>query len=380
MNRTAKHQAPSRSDSTAGGLRLKPDTYIVQTQPGFEEIALDEAKARIAGARVVGRRLVPDRSGLGIFAAHHPNGIAKLRTAEDIFALVGYRNGLGAERSALDKMRAAIRDMPMFEWALPARVMLAPGSRAGRRLGFRVIARMTGEREFRRADFKRIVERGMLERGDHVWRLDEERADLEIWANLIDQELIVAVRLSDDRIRHRGLKIVDRPGALRPALAAALAWLSHPSDEDIVLDPFCGTASILIERARMGRYTMLYGFDRDSAAIEAARANVGPRYKPIELHVSDAGAIPLDNHSVTKIIANLPWGVQYGSHGDNRRLYPRIMAEFRRVLAREGRIVLLTGETRLIRELAAGGALTVEREIRVSILGARAAVYAGRIA
>ncbi|HTW87419.1 MAG TPA: methyltransferase domain-containing protein, partial [Candidatus Binataceae bacterium] len=298
--------------------------------------------------------------------------LLKLRCAEDLFAIVAYRRVVGAE---VEPIREAMLGTYHLEWALQARARLVPGSRAGRRLKFRVVARMAGEHEFRRVDLKRAVENGLVERGDHAWRLDEDQAEVEIWAMLNGDEFIAATRLSGDRLRHRGYKLADRPGSLRPAVAAALAWLSDPHADDVVLDPVCGVGTILIERAELGRYRLLLGGDHDPEALAAARTNVGPRYKPIELRAWDAAALPLEDHSVTKIVTNLPWGLRFGTHGENRRLYRRMLAEFRRVIVRGGRIVLLTGERALMRELVAERAVAPERVLKVSILGVIAEVY-----
>jgi tRNA (guanine6-N2)-methyltransferase len=192
---------------------------------------------------------------------------------------------------------------------------------------------------------------------------------------MIRAELFLAIRLSDDSMRHREYKTAHLPGSLRPAAAAALAWLSEPDDRDVVLDPFCGAGTILIERAHLGRYARLIGSDRDPAAIRAARANVGPRYKPIDLEGWDAGAIPLADASVNAIITNLPWGVRYSTHGENRRLYPDWIAEFDRLLAAGGRMVLLTAEWRIMQEQIARGRIRPEKIIRANILGAPASIY-----
>ena len=376
-NRARPQAKPkARGSESPPALRFGPRLFIAQTQPGFESIAWSEIASRVPGAREQAHRQVSDRAGLSIFSAAGPEPLRALRCPEDIFALAGYGHGLSSESEALGRIRALAREAPFVEEALLARVSFQPASRAGRRLRFRVIARQVGEHEYRRVDLKRAIELGIEERRDHTWRLDEEAADVEFWVTQIGGELLIAVRLSDEHMRHRDYKIAHRPGSLRPSVAAAMAWLSEPREDDIVLDPFCGAGTVLIERAQLARYKNLIGSDRDPGAIRAARENIGPRYKPIELYEDwDAGSLPLADASVTKIVTNLPWGIKHGSHGANRRLYGDWIAELNRVLAPKGKMVLLTAEWRLMRDLADRGKLSVDRMTRVTVLGAQASLY-----
>ncbi|HZO81225.1 MAG TPA: hypothetical protein VFB33_05975 [Candidatus Binataceae bacterium] len=383
--RSAPRRAPrtAAEHSEARPLRLGPNVYVVHTQPGFEGVAAEEIAARYAQAdvgaiRELGRRMVPERAAMALFSAPRPEPLVRARTVEDVFALAGYRAGLPASSAALDKVRAAAREAPYVEAALGARVRLTPGSRAGRRLGFRVIARLVGGHEFRRLDFQRAVERGIAERADHSWRLAGDDADVEFWATMLGGELFLALRLVDERMRHREYKIAHRSGSLRPAVAAALGWLSGPGAEDVVVDPMCGAGTILIERAHLARYAMLAGYDRDAEALAAAAANIGPRYKPIGLARADAARIPMRAGAATHLVTNLPWGTKYGSHPENRRLYPRLFEEFARVVRPGGRLVLITAERALMHDAAARGWLRVESIRRVTILGAPAAVYVCR--
>jgi tRNA (guanine6-N2)-methyltransferase len=372
----ARNERSERVTSGPRPLRFRPHLFIAQTQPGFEAVAWSEVQARVRSAREVARRQVSERGGLTIFSAPGPEALRTLRCCEDVLALAGYRAGLGSKASALDQIRAVAREAPYLSEAVTARVPFQPAARAGRRLRYRVVARQVGEHEFRRVDLKRAIERGIEERADHTWRLDEEAADVELWVMQIESELVLAVRLSDEHLRHREYKVAHRPGSLRPSVAAAIAWLTTPEPDDIVLDPFCGAGTILIERAHLGRYRNLIGSDQDPAAIRAATANVGPRYKPIELHEGwNAGALPLADASVGKIATNLPWGLKHGSHAQNRRLYADWIAEMNRVLSPKGTMVLLTSEWRLMRDLADRGLLSVEKNLRVTILGAPASVY-----
>jgi Putative RNA methylase family UPF0020 len=111
----------------------------------------------------------------------------------------------------------------------------------------------------------------------------------------------------------------------------------------------------------------------------AARENIGPRYKPIELREWDAVALPIGDGEVTRIITNLPWGRKWGSHPENRRLYPRLMREFRRVLAPGGLMVLMTSETRLMRELLEEHEIAPNSMLAVTVLGASAWIYVCRV-
>jgi 23S rRNA G2445 N2-methylase RlmL len=297
-----------------------------------------------------------------------------MRTAEDVFALVGYHRAPAAA-DLLDRISATVHTSPLIANALPTRLLFTPGVRSGRRLRFRVVTRMIGEHEFRRVNLQSAVERAISARNDHTWRLTDEGADVEFWATLLDREFFLAIRLSDSSMRSRDYKVAHMPGSLRPSVAAALGMLSDPQPEDIVLDPFCGVGTILIERAHLGRYARLIGGDRDDGALAMARENLGSRYQPIALNCLDATAVPMPQHSVTRIITNLPWGMRHGSHAENRRLYPRLLTEFRRLIHPRGRIVMLTAETRLMGELLRKGALHLERSLPVTILGARAAIY-----
>ncbi|HYA35100.1 MAG TPA: THUMP domain-containing class I SAM-dependent methyltransferase [Candidatus Binataceae bacterium] len=373
MNRAPRN--PNRSLSAAASIRAAADIFIVHTQPGFESIAWNEIETRIPGSRLIATRVTPDRAGMAIFETPHPERLLSMRCAEDIFMLLAHRRDLAHSRDILESVRAAMRSAPNIDSALALRARLVKGTRAGRRLGFKVIARLSGRHEFRRIDFKRAIETAVRERGDHSWRLADDDADVEVWATMIGNELMLAMRLSDDRMRQREYKIAHLPGSLRPSVAAAMVWLSDPLDDDVFLDPMCGVGTVLIERAHMGRYAMLLGGDSDDEALAAARENLGPRYKPIEIRRWDAVALGLDNSSVSRIVTNMPWGIRHGTHSDNRRLYPRLLEEFNRVLKPQGSMVLLTAETQLMRDLGRRKIFRPARVIPVSVLGVPACVY-----
>jgi tRNA (guanine6-N2)-methyltransferase len=313
---------------------------------------------------------------MALLNAARPQALTTMRCGEDLFALAGYMRPLASTEEGLEQARKLARNAPFVEAALARRVAVTPGSRAGQRLDFRVLVRTTGQHEYRRVDLQKAIERGISERGDRRWRLEPE-SGVEFWATLLDDELFLAIRLSDDRMRQRDYKVAHFPGSLRPSVAAAMAMLSQPADDDVVLDPLCGAGTILIERAHLGRYQMLLGGDSDPAALDAARENVGPRHKPIELRNWDATALPIGDAAVTRIIT-LPWGRKSGSPSDNKRLYPKLLHEFRRVLAPGGLMVLMTSEARLMRELLEEHQIVPSSILSITVQGAFASIYVCR--
>lgn len=91
-------------------------------------------------------------------------------------------------------------------------------------------------------------------------------------------EGVAGLRASDRRHRQRGGRRVERAGAVRPRMAAAIVSLAGPPD-GVLVDPCCGTGAVLAEADAVGR--QVHGFDVDPDAVAAARANV-PRVTATE--------------------------------------------------------------------------------------------------
>jgi 23S rRNA G2445 N2-methylase RlmL len=209
-----------------------------------------------------------------------------------------------------------------------------------------------------------------------TWRLVEDDAQFELWVHLVGRVLVLGIRLSDITMRQRAGERVYLPASLKPTVAYAMAMLSHPQASDVFLDPMCGSGTILIERAEVGRYRLLIGGDVNADAVEITRQNIGPRYKPIEIHLWDARALPLAAGSASAIVTNMPWGKQIGSADENRELYPELLREWVRVLEPAGRMVLLTSEHEsLMRSIKEQPSLVLDQHIRVLVRGLPARIY-----
>lgn len=348
--------------------------YYVTVFPGLERIVSEELKERFGietFAPIEGRNnvLVPFETKVDV------KELLTIGTAEDLFAALDEYPFTGA-RYELTTVPAALRELPTLDLALTYHRKTLPSSK--RKTTFRVVAQAIHDpKEYRRVDMQLALEEAVLKRYHRRWELVEDEAALEIWAHLLHDKIILGLRLSDERMRHREYKREHVPASLRPTVAYAMVWLSDIKDEDVFLDPMCGAATILIERAEAGRYKQLYGGDIRPEALAAAQTNVGNKFKPIELNQWDARHLPFEDGTIDKIVCNLPFGKQIGSPDENQELYGSFLKEVSRLLKSDGKAVLLTSEAHLLKEhIAPLRDLKIVREERhIKVLGCPASIF-----
>jgi len=150
--------------------------------------------------------------------------------------------------------------------------------------------------------------------------------------------LLCPRKLADPRFVYR---LRDVPASSHPTLAAALVRASRPRADDVVWDPFAGSGSELVERARAGSYTRLIGSDADPAALEAARENVAAAsVEGVLLEQADA-----TSHApagVNSIITNPPMGRRVARDGSLATLLDAFTDNAARVLVSGGRVTWLS--------------------------------------
>lgn len=321
--------------------------YLLHVVPGVEEIARQELMDRCDGAQVVSvYRRFDERTSLLVAAyGGSPSRLLELGTSEDVFLLVARSDTIPTNRAGLGAIRAALAESAQLESASALVRQIHP-SRG--KTTFRVISRKAGDHAYRRVDVQRATELGVQDRCPG-WRLVEDGAHLEVWVSLVGALLLVGIRLSDASMRYRTYRTANLPAALKPTIARAMVLLSQPREDDVFLDPMCGSGTIVIERALAARYASLLGGDASDEAARITRENIGPRYKPVEIQRWDARSLPLHDGSVSAIVCNLPFGKQVGTPHSNRALYPALLREWTRVLGPDGRMVLLTSEHALLR-------------------------------
>ena len=190
-------------------------------------------------------------------------------------------------------------------------------------------------------------------------------APLEFHVRLLDDRCTISLNTSGELLHRRGMRTHVSAAPLRETLAAAVAILGLGESQaapDVIVDPFCGSGTLLIEVAdllaglapgrqrdfafqnaawfREGRWrearrqaeatsnrpgdaagetptvsaTRLLGIDTDTKALEAARTNLAAAGHDIELIAGDSTTFGYQNLSAQRglVISNLPYGVRLG--------------------------------------------------------------------
>ena len=142
--------------------------------------------------------------------------------------------------------------------------------------------------------------------------------------------------------------------SMHPALAACIVRYAMKkrgtfTGEESILDPCCGSGTLLFERENAGHCRRLLGADIREETVQIAREN-GKAGK------SKAGFIGKDlkklylTEPVDEIYANLPFGNRVGNHKNNLELYAGLAKKLPEWLKPGAFAVLYTMEGKLLKE------------------------------
>jgi tRNA (guanine10-N2)-dimethyltransferase len=141
----------------------------------------------------------------------------------------------------------------------------------------------------------------------------------------------------------------SHPSSMLPKLARAMINLARVKKGDVILDPFCGTGSILIEGGLMG--FKVVGTDLDSYTLRGASQNLRYFNVPHEgLIVSDARCSSITN--ISSIVTDPPYGRAASTRGVAiRTLVNEFLTEAVTVLPKGGYLSIALPTTLKTREL-----------------------------
>lgn len=346
-----REEARAHEEAPLAELAVAPTcTWRLRCRAGFEEILRGEIEERLGALSQV--RV---ERGVVTFAGAFPlAALGAVRTASEIEAVLPL--AVAPRESAPAKLAVAVAET-VAPWLRP----LFSGGEASTLPRMRIaFARRDGRG---RAEIFALAEA----LGKHGIVSDGRNAPVSlVFERSAAEGVAVAITLhalGESRFSYR---VADVPAASHPTVAAALVRASQPQPDDVVWDPFCGSALELRERAEAGPYASLHGTDRERRAIDAALANtVG--VARLSLVVEDAcTARP---SKVTAIVTNPPLGRRVQDAEGITRLLVRFLAHAATVLAPGGRLVWLSPAPRATREAAAAAGLRLRTARAVDLGG-----------
>lgn len=146
----------------------------------------------------------------------------------------------------------------------------------------------------------------------------------------------------------RNYRLCTLQSSLNPAIAYAMNFLAGLDEKDRILDPFCGSGTILIERQLL-KPAICVGVDIDPRALDCAKQNIKAAGVEIELRHGNIIDKKFPNGYFTKIISNLPYGIHSGSREKNITLYRFLADKATTWLKIGGQAVFITNAKSLLR-------------------------------
>lgn len=126
--------------------------------------------------------------------------------------------------------------------------------------------------------------------------------------------------------------------SIDPVVAANLMRfvLPHMRTDARVLDPCCGSGTLLAERAAIAGTSELVGVDIDKKAVAIARANLREG-NIINSHILCGDALSFRPRApFDELYANLPFGTRVGTRETNDRLYAGLMRRLDELVSPDG--------------------------------------------
>lgn len=144
----------------------------------------------------------------------------------------------------------------------------------------------------------------------------------------------------EERLPHK--KPFFYPGVLMPRVARALVNISRVKADEVLFDPFCGTAGILVEGAMIGAHVI--GIEVRSMIASGAQMNLNEFGGHYNIITGDACMVPLKDECVDAIVTDPPYGRSAAIRAESlNHLYAGSFREMYRLL-REGKLAVVVSE------------------------------------
>jgi len=217
-----------------------------------------------------------------------------------------------------------------------------------------------------------IVKKAVVERLKKVYHqewFEENGAEFTIQVALLKDVATLTIDTSGTGLNRRGYRVKTGSAALKETLASALVQLSFWTNDRLLIDPMCGSGTILIEAAMLGKKIApglqrsfasegwsnipskawrvarlaafeavdksspmdLFGYDIDPISVEASKVNARKAGVGTDIHFEqkDVRNLWIDK-PYGIIISNPPYGVKVGEFKEMNEIYLSLNQTFKK--------------------------------------------------
>ncbi len=266
--------------------------------------------------------------------------LAELRTAQNVFSLFEAFQVSGS-RDSLATIAERVRRIAIPDWQETfAAVEGSPPDSGEVSVG----VQRKGEHSFTYKDVEEAALDAFSEAGVRAV-LDARPLELQI--DIHRNECRLLGRLASRPLSVRAYKRYHGSGETEPTLAAALVDYAAPVAGEPLLDPFCGTGTILIERNFMAPPGPALGGDVSAKKLGWAGADAEIAGVELDLYRGDAAALPFRERTFGSIATSPPQSDPVTGRPWKPADFARLMRECLRVLDYDGTLAMLLRDPKL---------------------------------
>jgi 23S rRNA G2445 N2-methylase RlmL len=283
--------------------------------------------------------------------------LLEIRIAEDILLFVKKFAGINRYRVSLRNLRHQAAKAN-FKKALEECMKLR---KIGKQPSFSIDVDYEGRRDYNAKEALESVKEGI--ELHYSWDYQEKDANIHIPVIITPLLSFCGVSLAPRPLRELN-SIKTMPGSLKNSLAYSMLVLSELKENEILLDPMCGTGIIPLEAKLFLAKSI--GGDIDKEKISIAIENCKQRKVDCGFKVWDAKNTLLPDNFADKVVSNLPFGKQIKVE-NTKTFFSGFIDEMIRVSKKNAKFVFLTCHAPPIKEIIGGKNLKLEKEIRLLI-------------
>lgn len=306
--------------------------FLVTCDPGLEDIAEGEIKKKLKAKvkrffNFQGKLLVDLKSPKKLFTLHSLHHIIELKKT---FFL---------RKKTLDELYEKIKRTDIDEL-----------EKAG---SFRVTSKRFGQHSFTSVQIQDICGRALQEK--YRKKVDLKNFDVNIRIDVVGNLCFVGIQHTKESLYKRFKKSFNHPAAIKSTIAYGMLCLAGIKKRDTLLDPMCGSGTIVLEAASLFKDKIkIIAGDINKEYVKGAEENARLNGLKKFIEFKRIDATKLEKYfekadKIDKIVTNPPYGIKIGKRKNLRKLYRNFLVSASKILSDSGRMVVINLRAEMFR-------------------------------